>query len=982
MVEVAGPAGTDLFHLDDLEPAVLGPAEALVAGQLGDSTHYALRLRSLYLKHAYRFDPHSGLSNARIEPKLHQVFIAHLVANKLQPRMILADEVGLGKTIEAGLVLKELSARGMVDRVLVVCPASLQYQWQSELRSKFNEDFEIVDGAAAKYLGRNGANPFLARDRIICSLPFAANEKRAEKIVEAEWDLVIFDEAHRVRRWRPSPSKTNTTKAYELADELKELAPGVLLLTATPMQLHPFELYSLVEIVEPGMYPSFDAYERRRKDLPALNDLMRSLKGWRTLSTHEQDRVIDKYDSWLGSALGSPPSVDLLSDDQRRDEVMDALVEHHPLAGVLVRNRKAEIGGFTRREATSYLVDLTPEELELYNDITDYIRLGYDRAQTEKQHAIGFLMVTYQKMLASSAYAIRESFRRRVKKLRKQLYDHRQAKSARAPSRKALLENYEDAAELSETLDDLDALSLDPDQLEAEIAELELLIDRLGQQSDSKVAELVRALDAIFEADSDEKVVIFTQFVETQAYLSAQVEHLGYRSVSFNGSLDLDQKEAVISEFREKAQILISTEAGGEGRNLQFSHILINYDHPWNPMKVEQRIGRLDRIGQKRPVFIHNLACRGTVEERVLSVLNDRIRLFTESVGSLDPILGEVEADIVDLIMNQRERLDEAFEDYAGDVERRVREALENDKVLADFALDRASLRKDQANALLGRKELASASDLREQIERTLDYLGGTLMPHSAGGEVINLSPRLATRLATRTGQTRGVFDHQEALEREELDFFAIGHKLIDDIVDLPTREDAPRTAARTVRGPEPGRFLEVFYEIKADRPINYGSVIRHLVDDQASVRSEVVTEMPDLGSPGGAQDVPEWVGAGIEASRVQFAEEHAAARDVVRQRIAERRDEERQRAQRVYEYRRARLQRRIDDLVDWIEKKERTGSDRDRRILPAQRGRLRKNQERLDQLNADLESQRRDIDERSPQVTGSMWAACLVEVS
>ncbi|MHB1593333.1 MAG: DEAD/DEAH box helicase [Streptosporangiaceae bacterium] len=174
----------------------------------------------------------------------------------MQPRMILADEVGLGKTIEAGLIIKELRARELVNRVLIVVPASLTLQWQSELKLKFNEDFEVIDGAAAQYLGRSGANPWMARPNVICSLPFASSPKRAEQIVEAEWDLVIFDEAHRVRRTGTGGGKSRSTLAYRLADELKEMVNGLLLLTATPMQVHPFELYSLIELVEPGLFPT------------------------------------------------------------------------------------------------------------------------------------------------------------------------------------------------------------------------------------------------------------------------------------------------------------------------------------------------------------------------------------------------------------------------------------------------------------------------------------------------------------------------------------------------------------------------------------------------------------------------------------------------------------------------------------------------------------------------------------------------------
>jgi hypothetical protein len=226
LCEVALPSGRVLVHQDELEPLPSDPAALLAAGELGRGLPFALRLQALYLQHAYRYDPLSGLSNARIEPTLHQVYIAHLLTQKLQPRMILADEVGLGKTIEAGLVIKELRARGLIERVLVVVPASLQLQWQQELRSKFNEQFEIVDGSAVKFLGKDGSNPWTKRPNVICSTQFARNASRAEKIIEADWDLVApsFRPARtgfntgRMGAWRqccPSTSPTAGISARE-----------------------------------------------------------------------------------------------------------------------------------------------------------------------------------------------------------------------------------------------------------------------------------------------------------------------------------------------------------------------------------------------------------------------------------------------------------------------------------------------------------------------------------------------------------------------------------------------------------------------------------------------------------------------------------------------------------------------------------------------------------------------------------------------
>ena len=241
--------------------------------------------------------------------------------------------------------------------------------------------------------------------------------------------------------------------------------------------------------------------------------------------------------------------------------------------------------------------------------------------------------------------------------------------------------------------------------------------------------------------------------------MAAVLRQNGYTVSIFNGRMSLEEKEESVRSFKAQDQILISTEAGGEGRNFQFCHLMVNYDLPWNPMRVEQRIGRLDRIGQKLPVRIYNLFCEDTVEERVLEVLEQRIGLFQESVGSLDPILGEVERDIERLVLSDAAAFDAEFQHYEAALERRVREAREKERTLADFVLDRASLRHDLAIELLEQSPLARWLDLERFAARCLQYFGGTLKDHYEGGQVVSLSPRLMTRMQQRQSTIRGTFD-------------------------------------------------------------------------------------------------------------------------------------------------------------------------------------------------------------------------------
>lgn len=976
LVQAAFPSGTVWIHPEELEKLPVGPAERLAAGELGHLEPYGLRLQSLYLKHAYRYDPLTGLSSARIEPQLHQVFVAHRVTQKLQPRMILADEVGLGKTIEAGLIIKELRARGLLERVLIVVPASLQLQWQSELKSKFNEEFDVLDGTALQFLGRGKANPWMARQNVICSLPFAASPKRAEQIIEAEWDLVVFDEAHRVRRSLQSASKTRTTQAYRLAEELKDQVNGLLLLTATPMQVHPFELYSLIELVEPGLFPTFNAYDSRRGFLPRLNALMRDLKGWNALSDAERTsavrahaELLDEFGVPAGNALPA------LADDRQRERLMDVLVDKHPLAGALVRNRKAEVGGFTSREARRVPVELEDDELTLYQDVTRYLREGYNQARAKRNIALGFVMVTYQKMLASSSNAVKQSFRRRIAKLKGQLQD---AAAATKPVSEGSLEELRDAEEATTALTELESAA-DPGGLLLEIKQLEDLVERLGRVRDTKAYTLLTALDAVFGDHPREKVVVFTQFIETQEFLAAILRHNGYTVSIFNGQMSLDEKEEAVRSFKAQDQVLISTEAGGEGRNFQFCHLMVNYDLPWNPMRVEQRIGRLDRIGQKHPVRIYNLFCEGTVEERVLEVLDQRIGLFQESVGSLDPILGDVERDIERLVLSDAAAFDATFRHYETELERRVREARERERTLADFVLDRASLRHDLAAELLQQSPLARWKDVEQFTARCLPYFGGTLKDHYEGGQVVSLSPRLMTRLQQRHSTIRGTFDPEIARDREDLSFFAFGHWLADGLARLPLTVDPVTTTVRRVRDVPRGEWLEVYYEIRGEGVRPTGWFIRHLVGPNLAVQSEHVKAMPAIGEPVQGYEVPGWAQAALAASQRQFEADYESARMQVQADNDAARDEALDRAKRIYSYRQVRLAALIEEQQTWITEKEASGSERERRVLPARRGQVAKNRERLESLRSEHEAELEEIRRRQPGASATVLAAGMV---
>ena len=972
-VKVQFPDGAKIVNEEALEPAKKKtPIDLLEEGKFFESRAYGLRLQAAYLQHAYRYDPNLGLSNARVEPKLHQVFAAHRVTGKFSPRMILADEVGLGKTIEAGLILKELRAREVIDRVLVVCPASLQRQWQYEMETKFNEGFEIYNRDTVNVLGRDGKNPWMKRKGAITSYAYAVRSKNMAQIVEADWDLVIFDEAHRVRRKLVGKKKV-AVKAYKMAELLQDRVFGLLLLTATPMQLHPYELYSLIDLIDSSLHINFAEFENKMSYIPDLNNTMKVIQEWPTVPEPQQLNAVVRWGFKMGY-LKKKSVIDILNDDNKREQFINDLAQRHPVAQVLIRNRKSIIGGFKGRTANRIPVKLTDIERELYNEISEYIRLGYNRANKEKKRAIGFTMTIYQKLLTSSSYALQESFRNRVANLKKQDSVRR---------KKAITENGIDELreldDISEGLNHLEQEAIDNLEQESEILELERYIDRLDQIKDSKADTLVnKIVFPILNNDDSEKILIFTGFVNTQMFLRRILQSIGYEVTIFNGQMKLSEKEKSVQRFRQQAQIMITTEAGGEGRNFQFAHIMVNYDLPWNPMKVEQRIGRLDRIGQTRKVQIYNLYSEDTLEQRILDVLEKRINLFTESVGSLDPILGEVERDIERIVFEHTDNLDEHMEKFEKELAEKINEARLVEKKLGDFILDRASFRKDEVNILLERSTLASFDDLRKFIQDALSYYGGGLRKHNNGGYYLTLSPKLARIIHAESTRVRGVFDPKEALEWEDLDFFAFRHKHIDQIVDHVYNKEA-KTGVRFLPDASPGVTIEIIYEHESRRPFHAGQMVRHLIGQDLQVHSEIIKTMPAMGQACNSEvDVPEWLHRALEISQQRAMEETKQFQEkTYNEGLPERREME-NRYRRIFAHQCKQLKARIERERAWIDEKTQNGTDDEKKILPARRAKLRLMEQKLQNLTLKLEQEIEELN-RPADISQTVVSAGLV---
>ena len=482
------------------------------------------------------FETFLSLAALRFEPFDYQVQAARVALRRMHGRAILADEVGLGKTIEAGLILAELRLRGLADRTLVITPAGLVAQWQEELERKFAVPTLT---AAARQPADHGST--LDRPVLVASLAAARRDPLKSQLTSDQWDLLIVDEAHRVRTPRSASGK--------LVRELR--SRHLLLLTATPVENRLQDLYEMISLVSPGLLGTAAQFR-------AAHGGTTSVSG-RTGGTTVQ-------------AL-APKNVSAL---RKRT------------ADVMIRHRRSEVSVLLpQRLAETRLIDPSPAERDWYADLGDRIRKeGREAAPARK------LTLRSVARLAGSSPAAA------VPALRKAGWD--------------------DLAAHAEAL---------PDWPKAAV-----LLDQLRRHAAS-------------DARPAEKVLVFTAFRHTLDELAQRVAAAGINAAVYHGSLPRAEKERAIAAFRDEVDVLLSTESAGEGRNLQFCHVMVNIDLPWNPMQIEQRLGRLHRVGQEHDVLLTNLVARGTIEEQMLRVLEAKINLFELVVGELDMILGRADDD-------------------------------------------------------------------------------------------------------------------------------------------------------------------------------------------------------------------------------------------------------------------------------------------------------------------------------------------------
>ncbi len=613
-----------------LEETVISPEEAAAiletegepkakASRPVDADRLRLLVESTRIRHAYTYDRQFAVSLSGIRTLPHQIEAVYL---KMLPqprlRFLLADDPGAGKTIMAGLLIKELKLREALDRCLILTPAPLTIQWQDELLRFFNEPFQIVHSANDQ---QQLLNLWERETQVISSIDYAKQDEVRERVWQQRWDLIIIDEAHKCSAYTKRSSKREDgierTKRYQLAERLSEQCDSLLLLTATPHHGDDDRFAHFIRLLDRDLFPEphrfGEAASRIRRDILKLRE-------------------------------DCPWSLRRLKEDLKD-----------------MSGRRL----FPDRHVQTVSFDLGTEEYTIYKAVTAYINEFLPQATGRRKHSVALARTVFQRRLASSMHAIHESLRRRRKKLHDLLRELEELPPARRARRLAQLQGLLSDAEQDE--DDLDEAARDAlvdeattaaelDQLRTELAELGDLVARVGRVRESgRDSKLVALRECLHRSEFDElkdgrgKLLLFTEHRDTLNYLREHLEAWGYSTCQIHGGMNPRERKRAQEDFRTTSQICVATEAAGEGINLQFCHLMVNYDLPWNPTRLEQRLGRIHRIGQTRDVYAFNFVATSSrdgqpvIEGRILERLLQKLDRMRDALGDrVFDVVGEV----------------------------------------------------------------------------------------------------------------------------------------------------------------------------------------------------------------------------------------------------------------------------------------------------------------------------------------------------
>ena len=709
----------------------------------GDGESLFLFLESHRIRNAFQFDPLYAVNISQITPLPHQIeAVYHYIMANPSIRFLLADDPGAGKTIMAGLLLKELKYRGLVDRTLIVVPGHLKDQWLRELKEKFQENFKILDRAVMSAAW--GQNVFMETNQVIISMDFAKQDDVTFALKDSKWDLCIVDEAHKMSAYKYG-EKINKTQRYSFGEILSPLTSYLLFLTATPHRGDPENFRLLLDLLAPGFFA----------DTAMLSE-----------SIQNKD---------------NPLFLRRLKEDLKDFD------------GVPI---------FPPREVETIKYYLSEDEKKLYNAVTEYVEKHFNKALKKEKRNVTFALTILQRRLASSGRAIRKSLERRYERL-KELYSKGQIIQDIGYEEEYLedleeTERWKKEEELLERLTSAETL----EELKEEIGKLEELVaiskEVEKKEVETKLTELKKVMDAENLRQTKTKLLIFTESRDTLEYLIEKLKKWGYSVTYIHGGMNLDQRIRAEHDFRNQAQIMVSTEAGGEGINLQFCWIMVNYDIPWNPNRLEQRMGRVHRYGQQHEVHIYNLVAVDTREGRILERLFEKLRQIREHLGSdrVFDVIGEVLMGkslkdlIVDAIANRR-----TMEDILKDFERIPDETAI--KKVREASLEALATRHIDLTRILGEQRKAKENRLvpeyiEEFFKRASEELNIKMEEKEEGiwhiasvpFDIRNQPHQFKIKFGEIQREYAKISFDKDRAFKSQAEFVAMGHPLLEGVVE------------------------------------------------------------------------------------------------------------------------------------------------------------------------------------------------------
>ncbi|NMH66866.1 RNA polymerase-associated protein RapA [Shewanella salipaludis] len=716
------------------------PQDRLFAGQIDRLDRFGVRYQCQLLRHKLASSDLLGLQGPRVGLIPHQQWIAHEVGRRYAPRVLLADEVGLGKTIEAGLIIHQQLLTGRAERVLVLVPDTLRHQWLVEMLRRFNLRFSVFDEDRCVEAYADNDNPFYTEQLIICSLELLRKKKRLEQALDADWDLLVVDEAHHLEWTEEAPSR-----AYQIVEALSEVVPGVLLLTATPDQLGHQSHFARLRLLDPDRFYDYDAFlkeEDSYKEVALAAEALAAEQPLPASAIASITALLSEKD--ISASLRQIQGTDADAQQAARDELLQELLDRHGTGRVLYRNSRASVKGFPKRFFHPQ-PQLMPEQ---------YLTAARVSA-----------MMNGHKSL--------------------------EAKAAQALSPEKLYQEFEDNS--------ASWWKFDP--------RVDWLIDFLKSHRSKKV---------LIIASQAETALSLEEALRTREGIQATVFHEGMSII------ERDKAGAYFAQEEGGAQALICSEIGSEGRNFQFASHLVLFDLPLNPDLLEQRIGRLDRIGQQNDIQLHLPYLQGTAQERLMQWYHLGLNafeltcpgghlLYKEFAEPLLDVLGDDDADALDTLLEQtRERYQE------------LKQAMEQGR---DKLLEINSHGGERANALVKRlSERDDDTQLIGSVIRLWDIIG--VDQEDRGENSIILRPSEHMMFPTYPGLPEdGVtvtFDRDTALSRDDIALITQEHPLVQTGLDLITGSETGTTSVAVLKNkalPAGTLFLELIYLADASAP-------------------------------------------------------------------------------------------------------------------------------------------------------------------